>query len=52
MTIDIKNCISLRWLILTPDNEELEKYYIDSFEFTKYRSKKDNVVYLFIAIKS
>jgi hypothetical protein len=50
--VDIKNSVGLRWLILTPDNEELEKYYIDSFEFTKYKSKKDDVVYLFIAIKS
>lgn len=50
--VDIKENIGLRWLILTPDNEELEKYYIDSFEFTKYKSKKDDITYLFIAIKN
>lgn len=48
---DLKKSIGFRWLVLTPDNTELEKFYTESFKFIKYKTQKDKITYLFIAIK-
>lgn len=50
LAIEVKEKIGLRWLALNPDNGELEKFYIDSFKFVKYKTTKDKLVYLFIAL--
>lgn len=50
LAIGVKQKIGLRWLALNPDNGELEKFYIDSFKFVKYKTTKDKLVYLFIAL--
>lgn len=50
LAIEVKEKIGLRWLALNPDNDELEKFYVNSFKFIKYKTKKDKLVYLFIAL--
>jgi hypothetical protein len=50
LSTDLKNSIGFRWLVLTPDNTELEKFYIESFKFIKYKAQKEKITYLFIAI--
>ena len=50
LATEIKEKIGLRWLVLNPDNSELEKFYIDTFKFTKYKTAKDKLTYLFIAL--
>ena len=50
LTKEIKQNIGLRWLALNPDNDKLEKFYIDNFKFVKFKSKKDKLIYLFIAL--
>lgn len=50
LSLGLKESVGLRWVVLTPDNDELERYYIEAFGFTKHRSKKDNSSHLFIAI--
>lgn len=50
LATEIKEKMGLRWLVLNPDNSELEKFYIDSFKFTKYKTSKDKLIYLFIAL--
>ena len=50
LAIEVKEKIGLRWLALNPDNGKLEKFYIDSFKFIKYKTTKDKLVYLFIAL--
>lgn len=47
---EFKNNIGFRWLVLTPDNNELEKFYVESFKFIKYKAQKEKITYLFIAI--
>ncbi len=32
-------------MVLTPDNNELEKFYVESFKFIKYKAKKENKGY-------
>jgi hypothetical protein len=32
--IKVKSIVGVRWLILTPDNEELERFYKKEFDFT------------------
>ncbi len=51
ISFEIKEKIGIRWLSLVPDNEVLEKYYIEKLNFIKYKSKKNNKIYLFIALK-
>ncbi len=50
LSAELKNTIGFRWLVLTPDNNELEKFYIESFKFIKYKAQKEKITYLFIAI--
>jgi hypothetical protein len=50
LSSDLKKSIGFRWLVLTPDNSELEKFYTESFKFIKYKTQKDKITYLFIAI--
>ena len=50
LSSELKSSIGFRWLVLTPDNNELEKFYIESFKFIKYKTQKNKVIYLFIAI--
>lgn len=50
LATEIKEKAGLRWLVLNPDNSELEKFYIETFKFTKYKTAKDKLVYLFIAL--
>lgn len=50
LATEIKDKIGLRWLALNPDNSELEKFYIENFKFTKYKTTKDKLIYLFIAL--
>ncbi len=50
LATEIKEKLGLRWLVLNPDNSELEKFYIDTFKFTKYKTAKDKLIYLFIAL--
>jgi hypothetical protein len=50
LSFKFKNNIGFRWLVLTPDNNELEKFYVESFKFIKYKAKKEKIIYLFIAI--
>lgn len=47
---EFRSNIGFRWLVLTPDNNELEKFYVESFKFTKYKTQKEKITYLFIAI--
>ena len=46
---EIQTKIGLRWLALIADNSELEKFYINYFQFTKYKTK-NNIPLLFIAL--
>jgi hypothetical protein len=50
LSAEFKNSIGFRWLVLTPDNNELEKFYVESFKFIKYKAQKEKITYLFIAI--
>ena len=50
LAMEVKEKIGLRWLVLNPDNDELEKFYIDSFKFVKHKTKKEKLVYLFMAL--
>lgn len=43
----VKSVIGLRWLILTPDNEKLEKFYGDEFGFVAH----NDIMYLKIPKK-
>ncbi len=46
--IKVKAIIGARWLILTPDNEELERFYKKEFDFTVH----DKIMYLKIPNKT
>jgi hypothetical protein len=50
LAVKLKNSIGLRWLTLMPDNKDLEEFYIETFDFTQYKAKKDKITYLFIAV--
>jgi len=50
LAVKWKNSIGLRWLTLMPDNKDLEEFYIETFDFTQYKAKKDKITYLFIAV--
>lgn len=45
----IKEQAGLRWLTLTPDNDDLEDYYLDEHKFLSYKNKSKNKT-LFIKI--
>lgn len=45
----LKNDIGIRWLALIPDNAQLEKYYINTYNFVKYETNKK--VFLFLSLK-
>lgn len=48
--LNLKEQIGLRWLSLLPDNNPLEKYYIETYNFTKF--KFDKKKFLFLSLKN